>query len=191
MSPRKKKEIQMDSLQIELSQATELPKVEEVIVDNPSDSSPKVELPKIQVKAIKKKVKAIKKEVKPEKKLKLAPLDFEGYIGHNDQEMYLWLALHLLRIDPSTELKNSLVQYTQSVGDEKLEEYVSFSNKVLEAFERDEKTLLPNLAKFLYSSDITFDKVEDCVLILSRRSDLSIDIVEALEEFKEKCVRLQ
>lgn len=119
-------------------------------------------------------------------------LNFESYINHPEQEMFLWLALHLLRTDPATELKNSLIQYTQIVGDEtKLQKYVDFSNKLIEALNRNEITLLPNLAKFLYSTDIQFDKIEDCVLILSRRSDLSIDIVEALEEFKEKCLRLQ
>lgn len=123
---------------------------------------------------------------------KAGVFDFEKYIGHEDQEMYLWLSLHLLRTDPATELKNSLVQYTQLVGnDEKLEAYVDFSNKLVEAFNNEEKTLLPNLCKFLYSTDIQFDKIEDCSLILSRRSDLPIEIIEALEEFKEKCLRLQ
>jgi len=136
------------------------------------------------------KVAAVVKEVVQSKAIK--PLDFEQYIGHKDQEMFLWLALHLLKIDPATELKNSLVQYTQLVGnEEKLAEYVEFSNKLVEALNRDEKTLLPNLAKFLYSTDIQFDKIEDCTLILSRRSDLAVDIVEALEEFKEKCLRLE
>ena len=121
-----------------------------------------------------------------------APLNFEEYIDREDREMYLWLSLHLLRIDPATELKNSLVQYAQLVGDDKkLEKYVDFSNKLVEAFNREEKTLLLNLSKFLYSTDIQFDKIEDCALILSRRSDLSPEIVEALEEFKEKCLRLE
>lgn len=130
-------------------------------------------------------------EATPKPKI-IKPLDFEKYIGHPDQEMYIWLALHLLRIDPATELKNSLVQYTQLVGnEEKLTQYVDFSNKLVEALNRDEKTLLPNLAKFLYSTDIQFDKIEDCTLILSRRSDLLPEIIEALEEFKEKCLRLE
>lgn len=151
------------------------------------DSAPKKQT--ISKEAIK--MTAIVEEATPKSKV-IEPLNFEQYMGHLDQEMFLWLALHLLRVDPATELKNSLVQYTQLVGnEEKLNEYVEFSNKLVEALNRDEKTLLPNLAKFLYSTDIQFDKIEDCTLILSRRSDLSPEIVEALEEFKEKCLRLE
>lgn len=136
------------------------------------------------------KIESIVEEASVTKKVK--PLDFEEFIGHEDQEMYLWLALHLLRIDPATELKNSLIQYAQLIGDDKkLEAYVNFSNKLVEAFNKEEKTLLLNLSKFLYSTDIQFDKIEDCTLILSRRSDLSEEVIENLEEFKEKCLRLE
>ena len=156
-------------------------KVESVEVIAKKETLPKKEI----------KVSTIVEESAPQLKVFL-PLGFEQYIGHPDQEMYVWLALHLIRVDPATELKNSLVQYNQLVGnEEKLNEYVEFSNKLVEALNRDEKTLLPNLAKFLYSTDIQFDKIEDCTLILSRRSDLSPEIVEALEEFKEKCLRLE
>lgn len=148
-------------------------------------------MPKKQTSKKEIKMTQVLEEATPKPKI-IKPLDFEKYIGHPDQEMYIWLALHLLRIDPATELKNSLVQYTQLVGnEEKLTQYVDFSNKLVEALNRDEKTLLPNLAKFLYSTDIQFDKIEDCTLILSRRSDLLPEIIEALEEFKEKCLRLE
>ena len=148
-------------------------------------------MPKKQTSKKEIKMTQVLEEATPKPKI-IKPLDFEKYIGHPDQEMYIWLALHLLRIDPATELKNSLVQYTQLVGnEEKLTQYVDFSNKLVEALNRDEKTLLPNLAKFLYSTDIQFDKIEDCTLILSRSSDLLPEIIEALEEFKEKCLRLE